>query len=327
LSHLVDDLLDIARITSGKVDLKMLNVDLATLLAVAVETSTPLMEASGHTLTVHVCPEPMPLFSDATRIIQAVSNLLNNAAKYTRRGGTISLSCAREGDEAVISIADNGVGIAASQIDSVFTMFSQVGQSIERSQGGLGIGLSLVRQLVGLHGGSVSARSPGLDQGSVFTIRLPLTLSDHGLLSAPPAEVEFTDQPGLKVLIADDNVDAAETMSALMSMLGHDCCVAYDGVQALNTARAMRPDVVFLDIGMPRLNGYETAAAIRNTHGIEKTVLIALTGWGGADERAKSRAAGFDHHVTKPVNLDMLTTILASIVTARNHAGNAHALA
>ncbi|MDB5748711.1 MAG: hybrid sensor histidine kinase/response regulator [Massilia sp.] len=325
LSHLVDDLLDIARISSGKVDLKKLEVDLAAILAVAVETSAPLMDASGHTFTLAIAPEPMHLFADPTRIIQAVSNLLNNAAKYTPRGGAISLSAAREGDEAVISIADNGVGIAESQIESVFTMFSQVGKSIERSQGGLGIGLSLVRQLVGLHGGTVLARSAGLDAGSVFTIRLPLAISDQDLLSAPGIVGEPLDAASLNILIADDNADAADSMSDVMAMLGHECSVAYDGAQALAVAKASRPDAIFLDIGMPFLNGYETALAIRKTDGIEGTVLIALTGWGGADERAKSSLAGFDHHITKPANLDTLTTLLASIA-AKKRAGNGNAL-
>ena len=320
LSHLVDDLLDIARISSGKVDLKKLEVDLGAILAVAIETSAPLMDASGHTFTLALSPEPMRLFADPTRIIQAVSNLLNNAAKYTPRGGAISLSAAREGDEAVVFIADNGVGIAEAHIESVFTMFSQVGKSIERSQGGLGIGLSLVRQLVGLHGGTVSARSAGLDAGSVFTIRLPLALSDHGLSSALQAATEPADGASLKILIADDNTDAADAMSDVMSMLGHQCSVAYDGAQALEMARASRQDAIFLDIGMPILNGYETALAIRKTDAIEGTVLIALTGWGGADERAKSSLAGFDHHITKPASLDTLTTLLDAIAARKRAA-------
>ena len=325
LSHLVDDLLDIARINSGKVDLKKLEVDLGAILAVAIETSAPLMEASGHTFNLEVSPEPMRLCADPTRIIQAVSNLLNNAAKYTPRGGRISLSAAREGGEAVISIADNGVGIAESQIENVFTMFSQVGMSIERSQGGLGIGLSLVRQLVGLHGGTVSASSSGLDEGSVFTIRLPLLLSGQ---DAPPAPVpvgEALEEASLTLLIADDNVDAANAMSEVLSMLGHQCSVAYDGAQALEMARDLRPDAVFLDIGMPVLNGYETALAIRATGGIEGTVLIALTGWGGTDERAKSSAAGFDHHITKPASLDSLMLLLAGIA-AKTRVTHADAL-
>jgi PAS domain S-box-containing protein len=317
LSHLVDDLLDIARISSGKVDLKKLDVDLAAILGVAIETSVPLMEASGHTFTLAVSPEPMRLFADPTRIIQAISNLLNNAAKYTPRGGVISLTTVREGDEAVISIADNGVGIAEAQIENVFTMFSQVGMSIERSQGGLGIGLSLVRQLVGLHGGTVSASSVGLDEGSVFTIRLPLAAAGQDL---PPAHAHAGASPeeaSLTLLIADDNVDAANSMSEVMSMLGHQCSVAYDGAQALAMAREIRPDAVFLDIGMPVLNGYETALAIRATAGIERTVLIALTGWGGTDERAKSSAAGFDHHITKPASLDSLMALVGAIAAKK----------
>jgi PAS domain S-box-containing protein len=318
LSSLVDDLLDIARITSGKVDLKKLKVDLAGILAVAIETSAPLMEASGHTFTTTVSGEPMPLFADPTRVIQTVSNLLNNAAKYTPKGGAISLSAVREGDDAVISVVDNGIGIAAAQIDGVFTMFSQVGQSIDRSQGGLGIGLSLVRQLVGLHGGTVSARSAGLGKGSVFTIRLPLAMSDAPTAAPVQTEADAMAHDRLNVLVADDNADAAAAMSDLMSVLGHECSVASDGAQALEMAATLRPDVIFLDIGMPRLNGYEAAVAIRRTPGLDDTTLVALTGWGGADERAKSSAAGFDHHITKPASIDTLSAILDTIVAGRN---------
>ena len=323
LSSLVDDLLDIARITSGKVDLKKLKVDLAGILAVAVETSAPLMEASEHTFTSTVSLEPMPLFADPTRVIQTVSNLLNNAAKYTPKGGVISLSAVREGGDAVISVVDNGIGIAPAQIDGVFTMFSQVGQSIDRSQGGLGIGLSLVRQLVGLHGGSVAARSAGLGEGSTFTIRLPLALDDHETPLPVQAETESGAHDSLTVLVADDNADAAAAMADLMSMLGHDCSIASDGAQAVKMARDLRPDAIFLDIGMPRLNGYEAAVAIRQSAGLEGATLIALTGWGGADERAKSTAAGFDHHITKPASLDTLTAILDTVVAARRRPASA----
>jgi PAS domain S-box-containing protein len=318
LSHLVDDLLDIARISNGKVDLKRMKVDLAGILAVSVETSTPLIEANGHALTLDVSVDAMPLFADPTRIIQAVSNLLNNAAKYTHPGGAIVLSAMHDGDDAVIAVADNGVGIAEAQIEDVFVMFSQVGKSIERSQGGLGIGLSLVRQLVELHGGSVSARSPGPDAGSVFTIRLPLALADQKPAQGPVVEVAPADQGNLRILIADDNLDAAEAMSDLLSMLGHDCSMVADGVKAVESAKAIHPDAIFLDIGMPGLNGYEAAMAIRGAEGAERAVLIALTGWGGADERAKSAGAGFDHHITKPASLDTLNVILTSIAAAKS---------
>lgn len=319
LSHLVDDLLDIARITSGKVDLKKLKVDLSGILAVAVETSTPLIEASGHTFALDMSPEPLPLFVDPTRIIQAVSNLLNNAAKYTPRGGTISLSAMRDGDDAIVSVTDNGLGIAPSEIESVFTMFSQVGKSIERSQGGLGIGLSLVRQLVSLHSGSVFARSTGLGGGSVFTIKLPLDLSDQEPSSATQYKLESVELKTLKILVADDNIDAATAMADVMTMLGHECSVAYDGAQALEMAKAIHPDAIFLDIGMPVLNGYEAAMAIRQTYGLDCPVLIALTGWGGADERVRSSAAGFNHHITKPASLETLASILDSIAAAQRH--------
>lgn len=317
LSHLVDDLLDIARITSGKVDLKKLNVELSGILAVAIETSAPLMEARSQTFSATISTEPMPLFADPTRIIQVVSNLLNNAAKYTYKGGVIALSAVRDGDDALISIADNGIGIAPAQLESVFTMFSQVGQTIERAQGGLGIGLSLVRQLVGLHGGSVSAASEGTGSGSIFTVRLPLALPDEELPPHKETEIDSPDQISLNILVADDNIDAAAAMSDLMTMLGHDCSVAYDGAQALEMAKALRPDAIFLDIGMPCLNGYEAAAAIRQSSGLEGVTLVALTGWGGAEEREKSSAAGFDRHITKPASLDTLASILSSVTAAK----------
>lgn len=249
LSHLVDDLLDIARITSGKVDLKKIRVDLAGTLAVAVETSLPLIAASGHTFVSDIVDVPMPLLADTTRIIQAVSNLLNNAAKYTLSGGKISLSARPEGDEVVISIADNGVGILASQIESVFTMFSQVGQTIERSQGGLGIGLSLVRQLIGLHGGSVTAQSAGLDAGSMFTIRLPLDVSAQHSVATSGVETYAVDHSSLTILVTDDDIDAVHAIADVMSMLGHHCSVAYDGARALEMANTLHPDAIFLDIG------------------------------------------------------------------------------
>jgi PAS domain S-box-containing protein len=324
LSHLVDDLLDIARITSGKVELKKIRVDLAHILAVAVETSTPLMEASGQSFYFDAIGEALPLLVDPTRIIQDTSNLLNNAAKYTQRGGAISMSARREGDEVLVSISDNGIGIAASQIDNVFTMFSQVGHSIERSQGGLGIGLSLARQLLSLHGGTVQARSAGLGKGSEFTIRLPLDLADPaGAALAAPGSAANSQRP-MRIVVADDNIDAAGAMADVMDMLGHSCSVAYDGVQAVEMARSMRPDAVFLDIGMPHLNGYEAAAAIRRIPELDGAVLIALTGWGGADERAKSAAAGFNHHITKPASLDTLDAILARVAADKQMQAQGH---
>jgi PAS domain S-box-containing protein len=316
LSHLVDDLLDIARITSGKVDLKKIKVDLGQILSVAVETSTPLMEASGQTFIFDVSGEPLPVLVDPTRIIQVTSNLLNNAAKYTPRGGTIRMSAVRDGSEVVVSIIDNGIGIAASQIENVFTMFSQVGQSIERSQGGLGIGLSLARQLLGLHGGTVRASSAGLDKGSQFSIRLPLDLSQPSHGTVRKLEAAASSTRALRIVVADDNADAADAMADVMGMLGHRCNVAYDGLQAVDQARSTHAQVVFLDIGMPGLNGYEAAAALRQLPEMAGVVLIALTGWGGADERAKSAAAGFDHHITKPASIDTLESMLAKVAVS-----------
>jgi len=255
----------------------------------------------------------LPLLVDPTRIVQVTSNLLNNASKYTPHGGSIRMAAVRDGDDVLISIVDDGIGIAESQLENVFTMFSQVGQSIERSQGGLGIGLSLARQLIGLHGGTVAARSAGLNKGSEFVIRLPLDRSDAAIPDAPVAGAARSDRRALRILVADDNIDAADAMADVMAMLGHTCEVAYDGRQAVEAARRQRHDAVFLDIGMPNLNGYEAAAAIRQIPELDGAVLIALTGWGGADERAKSAAAGFDHHFTKPASLDTLESLLNTV--------------
>jgi PAS domain S-box-containing protein len=313
--HLIDDLLDIARISGGKLELKRQRTDLKGILASAVETSMPLIESGGHTLTLDVPDAALPVDADATRIAQVVANLLNNAAKYTPPRGQITLSVRRDGDDAVIAVRDTGVGIAADALSGVFEMFSQIGRTVDRSQGGLGIGLSLVRRLVEMHGGSVEASSAGANAGSVFTVRLPLAGAEPAALAAPGATVPALDAVagGLKVLVVDDNVDAAVTLSMILEISGHTVKVAHDGYQALALAQAFGPRVAFLDIGMPGMSGYETARAIRATPGLEDIVLVALTGWGAESDRLRSNEAGFDHHLTKPVQLDVVAALLAAI--------------
>jgi PAS domain S-box-containing protein len=314
LIHLVDDLLDIARITRGKIELQKEPVLLRTIIATAVETSTALIEAHRHELSVALPPDPLELEADVTRMVQVLSNLLNNAAKYTPAGGRIRLSAWREDGHAVIAVADGGIGIPQESIGSVFEMFTQVRGSLDRAQGGLGIGLSLVRRLVELHGGRVSAFSGGAGQGSTFTVRLPLR---PGTPHAPAAGEQggmAAAGPGgpLRVLVVDDNLDAADSLAALLDLLGHTTMVAHDGVEGLAAARAFCPDLVLLDIGLPGMSGHEVAREIRRSSALRHVVLIALTGWGAQSDQQQSQEAGFDQHLTKPVSLEALEQALAA---------------
>ena len=319
--HLIDDLLDVARISGGKLELKRQRADLRAILASAVETSLPLIEAGQHALEVDVPDLPLLVDADATRIAQVVANLLNNAAKYTPARGRIRLSVRRDGPDAVIAVSDTGVGIAADALAGVFEMFSQIGRTVDRSQGGLGIGLSLVRRLVEMHGGSVKAESGGANAGSVFTVRLPLAeVSDDQAARPLGWDAPAGDggpagggEAGLKVLVVDDNVDAALTLSMILEALGHVTRVAHDGYGALEAARAFRPCVAFLDIGMPGMSGYDTARAIRAMEELDGIVLVALTGWGAESDRQRSSEAGFDHHLTKPVQLAVVEELLARL--------------
>jgi signal transduction histidine kinase len=312
--HLINDLLDIARISSGKVVLQLSRTDLQAVVASAVETSLPLIEGAGHELVFDLPPGPVPLDVDTVRMSQVLSNLLSNAAKYTPQKGKITISAATGEGMAAIRVADTGIGIPAESLGTVFEMFTQAPHSIGNARGGLGIGLSLVRHLVTLHGGSVTASSAGLGQGSTFTVCLPLpaAVPDNGP-DAPADSAGGQAAPGqaLRVLVADDNVDAAESLSILLQLAGHEVRVAYDGEQAVHVAGAFRPDLAFLDIGMPRMDGYQAARALRALPGMGKLRLVALTGWGAAQDRERSRAAGFDHHLLKPAFPEQVQAILA----------------
>ena len=313
--HLIDDLMDVARISGGKVDLRKQHVELKTMLASAIETSLPLIEAGKHELVVNIADEPLVLDADPTRIAQIFGNLLNNAAKYTPIGGKIVMSARRDQCDAVISVSDNGVGIEQASLSVIFEMFNQVGRDMDRSQGGLGIGLCLVQRLVEMHGGTVAATSDGINLGSSFTVRLPLVraaLTPAGHIMQPDI-----DQPApakaLRVMVVDDNVDAAQSLCAILELKGHAVGVAFNGLQAVQVAKEFRPQIAFLDIGMPGMNGYEAAQALRKLPGLENIVLIALTGWGAANDRGRSREAGFDHHLTKPAELATLDGLLARL--------------
>ena len=312
LIHLVDDLLDIARITRGKIELKKEATDLHTIVQAAVESSAALVKSHGHRLDVDLPPEPLPLAADVTRLVQVLANLLNNAAKYTPDGGRIALSAWREDGHAVVSVADSGIGIPPEAIGSVFEMFTQVRGSLDRAQGGLGIGLSLVRRLVELHGGRVSAFSGGRGQGSTFTVRLPLHPgSPHARPDGGGTGGERAAAP-LRVLVVDDNLDAGDSLVALLQALGHTATVARDGPSGLRMALEGQPDLVLLDIGLPGMSGYDVARAIRQNQGIRQMVLIALTGWGAHSDQQQSHDAGFDQHLTKPVSLEALEQALAA---------------
>ena len=314
LIHLVDDLLDVARITRGRIELKKEAIDLRSAIGMAVESSTALIRTGGHQLEVQLPEEGLPLDADLTRLVQVLSNLLNNAAKYTPGGGRILLSARREGRQAVVEVTDSGIGIAPDAIGSVFEMFTQVRSSLDRAQGGLGIGLSLVRRLVELHGGRVQAASAGRGQGSTFTVRLPLRRAASAALPVAEAPASETSTRRLRVLVVDDNVDAAETLVALLGALGHETCVAHDGEQGLAQARAFQPDLAFLDIGLPGMNGHELARAIRAGDDGRPVMLVALTGWGATADLALSHEAGFDQHLTKPVSREALEQALAAAI-------------
>ncbi|QYF92204.1 PAS domain-containing protein [Massilia sp. PAMC28688] len=310
--HLIDDLLDIARISGGKLDLKKARTDLRTVLSSAMETSMPAIEAGHHQVAVNLPASALYAEVDHMRIAQVVANLLNNAAKYTPAGGRIALSMAAAGDCAVIEVADTGIGIAPEALDSVFDMFSQVGASLGQSQGGLGIGLSLVRRLVDMHGGSASVASAGAGQGSTFTVRLPLAGAGAG--QGGEAVRTHGDAAGAgprRVLVVDDNVDAAQTLCMLLELGGDSTRMAHGGREAIAVAADFKPALVFLDIGMPGMNGYDTARAMRAMPELADMMLVALTGWGTDSDRSLSEQAGFDRHLTKPVDMDAIERVLA----------------
>jgi CheY-like chemotaxis protein/two-component sensor histidine kinase len=315
LVHLVDDLLDLARISSGKVELKLTEVALKDVLQRAVEMTLPGIEARRHAFRMEIADDGMVVHADATRLAQVVGNLLSNAAKYTMEGGAIVLEARREqkgGGQAKIVVRDSGIGIPAEALPNIFDMFTQVGRHPEQESGGLGIGLHLVKQMTELHGGSVRAESAGLGQGSVFTIELPLAQASTGV-DGPAAGTRHGDaRRPLRILLADDNADAVELLRDLLELEGHRVEVAANGLAAIETAESFLPDVAFLDIGMPGLNGYEVARRLRATPALAQARLVAVTGWGTQEDRARSEAAGFDAHLTKPVELGALHEIIAS---------------
>ncbi|HKO67754.1 MAG TPA: ATP-binding protein [Burkholderiaceae bacterium] len=310
--HLVDDLLDVSRISQGKVELRREHADLAVVVQTAVETSRPLIDAGKHELTLRL-PPPGALMVDVdvTRITQVIANLLNNAAKYTPQQGRIEIAAESANGRARVSVRDSGVGIPAAMLPQVFEMFAQIDRTLERAQGGLGIGLALVKSLVELHGGSVEAHSEGQGRGSEFVVHLPLTVAAAKVPPQGPASLLSRQSKNIRVLVVDDNVDSAESLSQCLRMLGYRTLTAHDGLAAVSSAEAYQPDIALLDIGLPHMSGYEAARRIRALPRSERLLLIALSGWGQDEDRRKSKAAGFDHHFVKPVDIDALTNVLA----------------
>jgi PAS domain S-box-containing protein len=318
--RLIDDLLDISRINSGKIRLETGRMRLAAAIESAVEISRPTIEARGHQLTLDVSARDIELMADSTRIAQAIGNLLNNAAKYTPPNGHVGLKAWQDGPWAVVEISDDGVGIPPDMIEQVFALFTQVSRTLDSAQGGLGIGLYLVRSLIELHGGTVSAHSEGTGRGSKFTVRLPCLLQ-------PAPEGEATDKPlhanaeGLKVLVVDDNVDAAETLATVLEMTGRTTRTVHDGAGVLAAASEFAPDVILLDIGLPTMSGHDVARQLRADERFSRTVLIAVTGWGSDTDRRRSRESGFDDHLTKPIDLAALEPLLAQAAADESRTG------
>jgi len=312
LSHLVrliDDLLDVSRISLDKLTLRVETADLGAVLEHAVEASRPAAERAGHVLEVHLPERPVRLQADRARLSQVFSNLIGNACKFTPDGGRVVIDARVAGEQAVVRVRDNGIGIAADRIGGVFEMFAQIDNSLERAHGGLGIGLTLVRRLVEMHGGSVIATSAGLGEGSEFVVTLPLT---QGASDVAPGPAPTAAAPAgrLRMLVVDDNGDSAESLALLLSLAGHETHVAHTGPEALDRADALRPDAVLLDLGLPGLNGYEVCRRLRAAAWAREIPIVAITGWGQADDRQRSKDAGFDGHLVKPVVFGELTALL-----------------
>jgi signal transduction histidine kinase len=315
LTRLVDDLLDVSRITRGKIALTREPVEVATLLTRALETIDPLLQERGHTLTLQVPPEPLRVDGDPTRLTQALGNVLGNAAKYTERGGRIELTCEPHGAEVEIRVRDNGIGIPAELLPRIFDLFTQLDRRTDHSASGLGIGLALVRRLVEMHGGSVSALSAGAGAGSEFVIKLPLLLRDEIMRAHDESHPQNRDIPAppRRILLADDNPDALESLATVLRLRGHEVYSAQNGAAALETAALHLPEVALLDIGMPLVDGYEVARRIRSQEWGKAITLVALTGWGQESDRRRSEEAGFDAHLVKPLDLDKLAAVLAQL--------------
>ena len=316
--RLVDDLLDVSRITRGALQLRMERVDLASIVGSAVETSLPIAQRRRQELVVSAVP-PLQVQGDAVRLAQTFANVINNACKFTPEGGRIRVDVEDMGNEAVIKVTDNGIGIDPSHLDSIFQMFSQVDHAMTRSQAGLGIGLALARRIVELHGGSIRAGSDGIGKGSTFTIRLPLAAA-HGSDRAAPAPEQAVDAGRRRILVVEDNEDAASTLAMMLTSAGNEVAVSHDAHAALETAERLKPDTVLLDLGLPKMSGYDVCRRLRKEPWARDVVIVALSGWGQQQDRRESSDAGFDAHLVKPVQFDTLAATLSKARRARGSA-------
>jgi CheY-like chemotaxis protein len=309
--------LDVSRITRGKIKLQTEPVEVATIVGRAVESSRPIIESRGHILEVSVPKERMRVEGDPTRLAQILWNLLNNSAKYTPEGGRIWLTVEEVNREAVIRVKDTGLGIPPGVLPRIFDLFTQAERTLDRSEGGLGIGLTLVRRLTQLHGGRVEAFSEGPGRGSEFVVRLPLLARDPALGEAngEPAKEPQAPSRSHRIVVVDDNRDSAESLARLLRLIGHEVRTAYNGEEGLETVRAYRPDLVLLDIGLPVLDGYEVAKRIRQEPELEGIVLVALTGYGGDEDRRQAQASGFNSHMVKPLDFDALQMLLETLMS------------
>jgi PAS domain S-box-containing protein len=316
LVRLTDDLLDVSRITRNRIELRRDRIDLRTVLRSAIETTEPLTVAAGHVMAVDLPDSPLWVYGDFTRLAQAFANLLNNAVKYTDAGGSIAVSASVDVDEAVVEVTDTGIGIEPALLPRIFDMFIQIEPGMSRARSGLGIGLTLARRLIELHDGRIEARSGGTGAGATFLVRLPI-VAGVGEQKRPATHGRATSAP-CRVLVAEDIPDAAEMMRLMIECMGHEVRVASDGVEAVAIAQEFDPQIALLDIGMPRMDGYEAARRIRAALG-QRVILVALTGWGQEEDQRRAFAAGFDRHVTKPAEPDVLESLIAS-AAVRHHA-------
>ena len=301
MARLIDDLLDVSRITNSKVVLRPERISVLAVAEAAVETARPIMDSGHHKLLLTLPTEDLWLDADPTRMAQVIGNLLNNSAKYSQNGGSITLSFGCEANEVVIRVADAGLGIPADMLHEVFEMFTQVNRTLDRAQGGLGIGLALVKRLVEMHHGTVTAESPGAGCGSTFTVRLPCAAAPPALVDSSPSKAEHPAMNGQRILVVDDNVDGATALALMLGFSGHDTQIVCNGPDALAAALKFDPEVVFLDIGLPGMSGYEVARRFRADDRLKGALLVAMTGWGNEEDRLHSKNAGFDEHLTKPV--------------------------
>jgi CheY-like chemotaxis protein/two-component sensor histidine kinase len=318
--HLIDDLLDVSRINRNKMELRRSRVLLTDVVSSALETARPLIDAAGHALEVSLPPEPVVLDADLTRLAQVFGNLLSNSAKYTKPGGHIWVAAECQDDLVKVSVRDDGIGIPPADLPSIFDMFSQLDRGIERSTGGLGIGLALVKGLVEMHGGTVTGTSAGQGMGSTFTVELPVLKSSSQPQPLEPSEAgQIGDGPRWRILVVDDNMDAARSMAGVLKLLGNEVRTAHDGLQAIAMAEEFRPEIILMDMGMPRLNGYDATRRIREQPWGQSVTIIALTGWGQEGDKTRSQQAGCDGHLVKPVSLPDLEGFFAGLAAGGGH--------